>query len=97
MNTSTIELKTTVGVFFTLDEFNSHIDAAKQAGILEERKRLSKIPPAAWTGKGCGVISDKGKQITMEGEHHGGEFAIAAQAARAHDIALIPRPTFVES
>lgn len=63
-----------------------------QAGIDAERKRLSKLPAVAWTGKNCGEISDHVKHIMMEGEHFGGEHAIAAQEARAHDIALIQRP-----
>ena len=71
--------------------------AGIKAGILKERKRLSELPAVAWTGKGCGLLSVNGKSDMVEGEHYGGEFAIAARTAREHDIALIHRPNLTNT
>lgn len=42
----------------------------------------------AWTGEGCGVISDVQKKQMIENGKHGGEFKIAADSAVRHDIPL---------
>lgn len=50
------------------------------------------VEATAWTGKGCGVISDRQKRSMLENAHLGGEFAGAAKTAERHDIPLGPLP-----
>lgn len=50
------------------------------------------VEPDAWTGKGCGVITDTAKARMIEEGKYGGEFAIAARTAERHDIPLCKRP-----
>jgi hypothetical protein len=57
-------------------------------------KELSTMPAVAWTGKGCGEISDKCKQEMIANGKYGGEFACAAITAERHDIPLIQRPVY---
>lgn len=79
------------------------MDAPKGANIVvavasllakvEQLEAAAKAEPAepepfAWTGKGCGVITDKHRRRMIEQGSFGGEFAIAAGTAQRHDEPL---------
>lgn len=53
-------------------------------------EEIKKDGPLAWTGRGCGVIHNNTREGMIQDRKHGGEFRIAAEAAKRHNIPLFP-------